>query len=118
MSVFKRNEQRALPTSIDLYQVTARPLYQNWSGEIVNELNAFTTSSIVSAIIGSINGYVLSKWRFRGSKIVFMSFLFGMFIPYQAIMIPLVQFNKWAHLTGSIYTLVVAHIIYGIPICT
>ena len=50
MSVFKRNEQRALPTSIDLYQVTARPLYQNWSGEIVNELNAFTTSSIVSAI--------------------------------------------------------------------
>ena len=75
-------------------------------------------SSIVSAIIGSINGYVLSKWRFRGSKLVFMSFLFGMFIPYQAIMIPLVQFNKFAHLTGSIYTLVVAHIIYGIPICT
>lgn len=50
MSVFKRNEQRALPTSIDLYQVTARPLYQNWSGEIVNEVNAFTTSSVVSAI--------------------------------------------------------------------
>jgi glucose/mannose transport system permease protein len=41
-----------------------------------------------------------------------------MFIPYQAIMIPLTQFNNWAHLTNSIYVLVFAHVIYGIPICT
>ena len=41
-----------------------------------------------------------------------------MFIPYQAIMIPLTQFNHWTHLTGSIYVLVFAHVIYGIPICT
>jgi glucose/mannose transport system permease protein len=53
-----------------------------------------TQSSIISALIGSINGYVLSKWRFAGSNVVFMLFLFGMFIPYQAIMIPLTQFNK------------------------
>lgn len=75
-------------------------------------------SSIISAFIGSINGYVLAKWRFRGSKMVFILFLFGMFIPYQAIMIPLVQFNKAVGLTGSIYVLVLAHVIYGIPICT
>ena len=75
-------------------------------------------SSIISAIIGSINGFVFAKWRFRGSNLIFMLFLFGMFIPYQAIMIPLVQFNKWSGLTGSIYVLVVSHIIYGIPICT
>ena len=75
-------------------------------------------SSIISAILGSINGYVLSKWRFRGSRMIFILFLFGMFIPYQAIMIPLVQFNTWAGLGSSIYVLVLAHVIYGIPICT
>lgn len=75
-------------------------------------------SSIISALIGSINGYVLAKWRFPGSKLVFTLFLFGMFIPYQAIMIPLVQFNKAVGLTGSIYVLVLAHVVYGIPICT
>lgn len=75
-------------------------------------------SSIISAFIGSINGYVLSKWRFRGSKAIFTLFLFGMFIPYQAIMIPLVQFNRFVGLTGSIYVLVLAHVVYGIPICT
>ena len=77
-----------------------------------------TQSSIISALIGSINGYVLSKWRFTGSNAVFMLFLFGMFIPYQAIMIPLTQFNKAVGLTGSIYVLVLAHVVYGIPICT
>lgn len=41
-----------------------------------------------------------------------------MFIPYQAIMIPLTQFNKLVGLTGSIYVLVLAHVVYGIPICT
>lgn len=75
-------------------------------------------SSIISAILGSINGYVIAKWRFKGSKLVFTLFLFGMFIPYQAIMIPLVQFNNQLGLGGSIYTLVLAHVVYGIPICT
>jgi glucose/mannose transport system permease protein len=75
-------------------------------------------SSIISAIIGSINGFVFAKWRFKGSTIVFTTFLFGMFIPYQAIMIPLTKFNAWAGIGGSIYVLVFAHVIYGIPICT
>ena len=75
-------------------------------------------SSIISAIIGSINGYVFAKWRFKGSTVIFTTFLFGMFIPYQAIMIPLTQFNKWAGIGGTIYVLVFAHVIYGVPICT
>jgi len=75
-------------------------------------------SSVISAIIGSINGFVFAKWRFKGSTVVFTTFLFGMFIPYQAIMIPLTKFNAWAGIGGSIYVLVLAHVIYGIPICT
>ena len=75
-------------------------------------------SSVISAIIGAINGFVLAKWRFRGSTAIFTTFLFGMFIPYQAIMIPLTKFNQWAGIGNTIYVLVFAHVIYGIPICT
>jgi glucose/mannose transport system permease protein len=75
-------------------------------------------SSIISAIIGSINGYVFAKWKFPGSNVVFTLFLFGMFIPYQAVMIPLVQFVTNLGVNKSIYVLVMAHVIYGIPICT
>ncbi|MEY3890370.1 MAG: hypothetical protein RLY62_552 [Actinomycetota bacterium] len=75
-------------------------------------------SSIISAIIGSINGYVFAKWKFKGSNLIFTLFLFGMFIPYQAIMIPLVRIATTLDINRSIYVLVLAHIIYGIPICT
>ena len=94
------------------------PVWDNLKGSMGRTLFFVVQSSIISAIIGSINGYVFAKWKFRGSTVIFTTFLFGMFIPYQAIMIPLVQFNHWAHLTGSIYVLVFAHVVYGIPICT
>ena len=42
-------------------------------------------SSIISAIIGSINGYVFAKWKFKGSNFVFTMFLFGMFIPLRML---------------------------------
>ena len=77
-----------------------------------------TQSSIISAVIGAINGFVFAKWKFRGSNLIFTTFLFGMFIPYQAVMIPLVQFVTNLGVNKSIYVLVMAHVIYGIPICT
>lgn len=50
MSFFKRFEGRALPTSIDPYQITARPYYPNYSGEIINETNAFASSALLSSV--------------------------------------------------------------------
>ncbi|NED99259.1 carbohydrate ABC transporter permease [Phytoactinopolyspora halotolerans] len=75
-------------------------------------------ASIVSAILGSMNGFVFSRWRFPGSDIVFTLFLFGMFIPYQAVMIPLRQLTSDLGLASGVPTLIVVHIAYGIPICS
>jgi len=92
-----------------------------------NLLNSFllvVPASLFAAIWGSLNGYILAKWRFKGAGIIFPILLFGMFIPYQSILIPLVQFLQWLgrvqpiHLYGSIRGLVVVHIIYGLPITT
>jgi glucose/mannose transport system permease protein len=113
-----------LPKSLDF---SAWPI--SWSGgdyfsafslgeSMSRTLFFVVQSSIISAIIGSINGYVFAKWKFPGSNIVFTLFLFGMFIPYQAVMIPLVQLVTNMGINKSIYVLVMAHVIYGIPICT
>ena len=45
--------------------------------------------ALISSFIGAANGFVLSRWRFPGADVVFTLILFGMFIPYQAVMIPL-----------------------------
>ena len=44
-------------------------------------------SALLSSALGSLNGYILAKWKFRGADIIFPLILFGMFIPYQAVLI-------------------------------
>lgn len=79
-------------------------------------------AAVISAMLGSVNGYVFAKWKFPGSHVVFVLFLFGMFIPYQAIMIPLsgmmLDIQAGAPWFAGIPTLILCHVVYGIPICT
>lgn len=75
-------------------------------------------AALISSALGSMNGFVLSKWRFPHADLVFTLFLFGMFIPYQAVMIPLVQMTQAMGLPSGIPTLILVHSVFGIPICT
>ncbi len=85
---------------------------------LVNSVIMTVPAVVISSVWGSINGYLLTKWRFPGADLVFAFLLFGMFIPYQAILIPLVQFLEKLHLYGTLAGLALTHIIYGIPITT
>ncbi|MBV7364238.1 carbohydrate ABC transporter permease [Actinomycetaceae bacterium TAE3-ERU4] len=85
---------------------------------ILNSLMLVIPSSIISAILGSMNGFVLSKWRFPGANVVFTLILFGMFLPYQAVMIPLMKVIMSANIGFGIHTLILVHVVYGIPITT
>jgi HK97 family phage portal protein len=72
MSLFK-SEKRALPISIDPYQVTARPLFQNWSGEVVTETTAFASSAVLAAVTllaDSIASMPLEVTALEGGRMV------------------------------------------------
>jgi len=84
----------------------------------LNSVYLAVPATILSAMLGSLNGYVLSKWKFRGSDVLFPLMLFGMFIPYQSILIPLVQVLQKMGLYGSLWGLIFVHVVYGIPITT
>jgi glucose/mannose transport system permease protein len=92
--------------------------YAQLAPNINNSLMMVIPEAILSALLGSLNGYLLSKWKFRGSNLIFSLILFGMFIPYQSILIPLVKFMQYIKLYGDIPGLILVHIIYGIPITT
>ncbi|MFN8592473.1 MAG: carbohydrate ABC transporter permease [Thermomicrobiales bacterium] len=104
------------------------PLYLNGGGfpkawETLNpnlwaSLRMVIPATILSSLVGAVNGYLLSKWKFRGSDVIFTLILFGMFIPYQAILIPLIRFLDWIGIYGSWKALVLVHVIYGIPIAS
>jgi glucose/mannose transport system permease protein len=84
----------------------------------LNTVLLVVPATFLSALLGSLNGYVLSKWRFRGADVLFTLLLFGMFIPYQSILIPLVLTLEKIGLFGGIPGLILVHVVYGIPICT
>jgi len=73
-------------------------------------------AALISSMIGSINGYIFAKWRFRGSDTLFILFLVGMFLPYQGILIPLVQTLMAVGLYATMPGLILVHCIFGIPI--
>jgi glucose/mannose transport system permease protein len=83
-----------------------------------NSVLLVVPATLLSALLGSLNGYVLSKWRFRGADLVFTLLLFGMFIPYQSILLPLVLVLQKIELYGGIPGLILTHVVYGIPITT
>ena len=92
--------------------------WETFAPNLKNSALLVVPATVLSAILGSLNGYVLSKWKFKGSNILFQLMLFGMFIPYQSILIPLFQFLDRVGLYGSIPGLVLVHVVYGLPITT
>lgn len=92
--------------------------FKNLAPSMWNSINMVIPAAVISSILGSINGYVLAKWKFKGSDIIFPLILFGMFIPYQSVLIPLVTFMKEIGLYGGLPGLILTHVIYGLPITT
>jgi glucose/mannose transport system permease protein len=72
----------------------------------------------MSTAIGALNGYVLSKWRFRGSETMFAMLLFGVFMPMQVVLLPMSQVLGWLGIASSIWGLMLVHVVAGIPSTT
>ena len=116
------------PATINLQNTWNLPETLHWQSysevveefgpRIFNSVALVVNATIISSVLGSLNGYVFSKWRIPGEKFLFPLMLFGMFIPYQAILIPLFEFMNNMNLYGGIPGLVMIHTVYGLPITT
>ena len=83
-----------------------------------NSTKMVVPAVLISTIFGALNGYALTKWRFKYDNIIFLLFLFGTFIPYQAILLPMARTLGVLGLSNSITGLVVVHVIYGLCFTT
>jgi len=108
-----------------MWQLPKNPTFDGFIGafeklgpNLKNSFILVIPATLLSCIIGSINGFIFSKIKFKGADIVFLLILFGMFIPYQSILFPLIRFLQTIGLYGSLGGLILAHVVYGIPITT
>lgn len=105
-----------LPSGLHFDNFTAA--FEQLAPALWNSIRLVIPAAFISSVLGSINGFVLARWKFRGADFIFPFLLFGMFIPYQSILIPLVEFMRDINLYGGVPGLVLTHVIYGIPITT
>jgi glucose/mannose transport system permease protein len=81
----------------------------------INSILMVVPAVVVSTALGAINGYVLSKWRFRGSEVMFALMLFGVFMPMQVVLLPMSQVLGWLGIASSIWGLMLVHVLAGLP---
>ncbi|MER8404092.1 carbohydrate ABC transporter permease [Mesorhizobium sp. M0185] len=102
-------------------------------GYFWNSIKMVVPAVIISTLLGALNGYVLTKWRFRGATLVFGLMLFACFIPFQSVLLPMAtilgslgRFGvKLQNATGLTFgfgnptvNLVFVHVVYGIGFTT
>ncbi|MGN6827047.1 carbohydrate ABC transporter permease [Paucibacter sp. M5-1] len=83
-----------------------------------NSVMIVIPSTILSILVGAINGYALSLWRPRYANFLFAVLMIGVFVPAQVIMYPMVKLMSSIGLFGSLPALVLVHTIFGMPIMT
>ena len=83
-----------------------------------NSIRMVIPAVLISTLIGAINGYVLAKWRFRGSDTFFAMLLLGCFIPFQVVLLPMARTLGFLGLAESVWGLVLVHTIYGLAFTT
>lgn len=115
----------ALPT-----HPTLQPWREAWSsacigtlcvglrGYYLNTILLVVPAVLISALVGAVNGYALSKFRFRGANLVYGLILFGTFAPYQVMLVPISKMLGLLGLSNGIGGLILLHTLYGLPMTT
>ena len=84
----------------------------------INSILMVVPAVLASTMLGALNGYVLTKWRFRGAGLVFGMMLLACFIPFQIVLIPMAKVLGVLHLAGTTWGLVLVHTVYGLGFTT
>ncbi|MEN9844320.1 MAG: hypothetical protein RLZZ612_2149 [Pseudomonadota bacterium] len=69
---------------------------------------------LLSTLWGALNGYVLSLWKFKGSELLFGFMLFGVFMPFQVVLLPMSQILGWLGISSSVGGLILVHCLAGL----
>ena len=112
------------------HAATLEPWRQAWSGVCTgaacegirggfwNSVLITVPSTLITILVGAVNGYALSFWRARGANLLFGILLAGAFVPVQVMIYPLVRVMALAGIFGSLPAIVLVHVIFGMPVMT
>jgi glucose/mannose transport system permease protein len=83
-----------------------------------NSVKMVIPAVLISTVVGALNGYVLTKWTFKGANVIFALILFGCFIPFQIVLIPMARTLGLLGIASTTPGLVLVHVVYGLCFTT
>ena len=84
----------------------------------LNSLLMTIPAVLISTLMGALNGYALTHWRFRGSDFLFTALLVGCFIPFQVVLLPMARLLGAVGISDSVFGLIFVHVVYGLAFTT
>ena len=90
----------------------------NVPGYLLNSVVVTASATAISIAFGVLTGYVFSRLPFRGSELLYLVVVAGLFLPPQIVIIPLQQLFSRSFINDTIMVLIVVHVAFGLPITT
>ena len=122
VSSFKSNAEAISTSPIALPQNFSMEGYSGamdlLAVSLLNSLVVTIFGAAGSVFLGSICAYALGKWRFKLNNVFFIALIAATYLPFQAILIPLLKNITNYGLYDNIWGIVLAHSIFGMPMCT
>ena len=122
VSSFKSNTEAISTSPIALPQQFSMEGYSGamdlLAVSLLNSLVVTVFGAAGSVFLGSICAYALGKWRFKLNNLFFIALVAATYLPFQAILIPLLNNITNYGLYDNIWGIVLAHSIFGMPMCT
>ena len=88
------------------------------SAGFVNSFKIVLPTVFLTVLLGAINGYALSFWRFRFANLFYTILLLGAVIPLQVFIFPVVRLTTTAGLFGTLPGIVIINTCFGLPFIT
>lgn len=118
-------EKRAF--NADIMGLPKEPTFENYISLFTNpdyQLGRSVFNSIIITILsvalivlfGFIIGYMISRVKFKGSKIIYGLFLLGMLIPIHSLLVPMYILFTKTNLSNQWFTLLFPYVALGLPI--
>ena len=108
----------AIPRTLDLSNFAVALSHPSVKHYFINTFLVTAPATAGSIMLGILAGYVFSKLPFRGSELLFIVMVSGMFFPPQIVLIPLFRMFNRLGLLDTLWPMIIVHIAMGIPICT
>lgn len=124
LSAFKTTRDIALG---DLWSIPSTLYLGNFAEVLANQavhvyfLNTLLVTAPATAasiVLGILAGWVFAKLPFKGSELLFLIIVSGLFFPPQIILIPLFKLYNRMGLLDTLWPMIITHTAMGIPICT